>query len=196
MTKLDFIYKIEPRAKDFEIITLKALQGMLQSSKGTKIVTLVTITDPDLKKETGPEHSPNPYLPCVKVSRVNGIVNWSYENSVNLQLLREGKEPNFEAQPRKWGTHLNDSPFVSHVNKAGEHNLYLEVRVKSSLGHSYYSIDGEEILEEKIEPYLKKKQSVKEFQGVEREVILRDYNVKNIVTLVIDKTGLLIKENL
>src|SRR4051812_25564019 len=103
MISLPFINLIEPRSFDFENITLQQLQSMLQTSKGAKIVTLVTITEPDLKKGEGENYNPF-YLNCVKVSRINGIVNFHYSNSVNNQLKRENKEANFTPQPRKWGT--------------------------------------------------------------------------------------------
>src|SRR3954471_10720191 len=132
------------------IITLQELQAVLSASKGAKIVTLTTITKPDLKKDC-------PYEGVYKISVVNGIVNWQYANVINRQLEKEGKEKSFVPQKRKWGTRLDNSPFVSHVNKEGKHKLYLEMKVERILSTEYKSNDGTVIPQEEIQEYLREK---------------------------------------
>lgn len=195
MFKKSFIEKIEPRSIEFETITLQQLQMMLQYVKGAKIETICTITYPNLKAFN--ENSCCPYANIVKVSRVNCMINFNYKDAVNKQLDREGKEANFIPYKRKWGTRLTDSPFISHVSKEGAYNLYLEVRILKSLGHSYYDlVFGDLIPEEAIKPWLRDKHDARKFQGTEKEIILRDYLVHNIASIVIDGSGYLIKENI
>jgi hypothetical protein len=185
----EIITTLHPPSLNYDIITLEALQAMLKTSKGTKIVSMVTITDPDLKKGCN--------FDVVKVSYVNGVINFNYKSSVNKQREREGNEPDFVSQKRKWGTKLDDSPFISHINKDGCHKLYLEIKVERSIYHQYYSFTEERVIsEEFIKPFLKEKRSSSEAQGVEKEIILRDYDVRNIACLIIDGSGFLIKENL
>lgn len=197
MIALPFIHRVEPRSFGFERITLKQLQELLTASKGAKIVTFVAVTDPVMKNSVlinNVEYE-NPYLNlCVKVSRVNGIVNWHYANAVNNQLKREGKETDFIPQPRKWGTRLDNSPFVAHVLKDGTNRLYLEVKVEKSIDNVYYdATTGMIVPIEEIELWIIKK---KPNPVTEKEIILRDYLVNNIATIVIDGNGYLIEENI
>jgi hypothetical protein len=187
---LEIISKIEPRYKDFLKISVKQFQNELQTSKGAKIVTLVTVTVPPMIIKD------NPFVnKCVKISRVNGIVNWHYGNAVNRQLNKEGKKQNFIPQERKWGTRLNNSPFVVHI-KDGETKLYLEVKVEKSLGYIYFDTETKSLIPiSEILSFLKEKNSAKEFQGVEKEIILRDYNVRNILCIYINQQGYIIDEN-
>lgn len=159
-----------------KIITLKELQSKLATSKGAKIVTLTTLTYPDVTKDC-------PHKNIFKVQSVNGVVNFNYSNSVNNQLEREGKPREFVPEKRKWGTRLNDSPFVSHVKQDGTHHLYLEMKVEKTFGIEYKTSEGEVIPNHLIEQYLKKPKSQKEHQGVNKEIVVRDFDVKNIVAI-------------
>jgi hypothetical protein len=150
-------------------ITIQKLIDSLQEHKGTQFVTLITKTQPKLLK--------NPLEPIFKVSRVNICVNWNYSNSVNLQRMREGNEDAFVPQPRKWGTRIPHSPFVEHKGQ-----LYLEAKIEKSLDYHYENANGDTIENSIVNPYLpQRKQS--STQQTEKEIILRDYNVENIVSI-------------
>ena len=89
----------------------------LMGLRGAKFTTIVAETDPRMRK-TG-----NPYVGATKISRVNGVVNWIYQNAVNNQRCREnqpldqGEVEHFEPEPRKWGTRLrHDSGHVARWN--------------------------------------------------------------------------------
>lgn len=158
-------------------ITVEQLKEMLKARKGATIVTIVAETEPDLRK-TG-----NPYIGCKKISRVNGVINWIYENAVNRQREREGQPVNadgyiehFESLPRKWGQRIHGTPFVEHKD-----NTYLELKVERSLGHEYRH-NGETLTDEQVAPFLPKKKEG-ERQKVDKPVILRDYNLTNIVQI-------------
>ena len=152
------------------------IQEMIDSIRGSRIVTFVSITDPDWAsiKSTGP----NPFKDTVKKrSVVNGMIGFIYENSVNRQRFREGLETDFESFPRKWGTRLHGTPWVEHNGKR-----YLEVKVERVLSTEYIDQDGNIIQPETIRPFLKPKNTTSR-QGVENEIILRDYALNNIVEL-------------
>jgi hypothetical protein len=135
-------------------------------SGGSKIVTLYTETEPKLKKA-------NPYVGVVKRSKVNGVVGFIYQNSVNNQRGREGKESNFEAEPRKWGVRINGTPIVEHKGKK-----YLEVKVERYLDSEYYH--GKTKLNvDDIKPYMYAKKKPAN-QGLEKVVQVRDFNIDNI----------------
>lgn len=160
------------------IITVQQLQAMLAHSKGAKIVTLTTITYPEVLKAT-----PEAYRDIRKISRINGIVNFHYANAVNRQREKEGKSKDFVPKKRNWGTRLDGLPFVSHVTKDGQHRLYLELKVERVFETVYKTPDGTVVEEDVIKPFLKAKRSNADHQGVDKEVVLRDYPVDSIVTI-------------
>ncbi len=185
---------------DYQIINLQQLQALLAEKNGARICTLTVITEPDLYKNlvgNNYEKIVNPYLSVKKISRVNCIINFQYSNVVNRQRDREGKEKDFVASPRLWGTRLQGLPFVSHINKNGEAKIYLEVKMERILEIEYRDDLGNVIDETLINKWLKKKETtkIKEHQGLEKEVILKDYNVKNIITINIDGIGYIIMKD-
>ncbi len=167
-------------------ITLQELQALLAVKHGARIVTITTKTLLDMIGKNNPFHNK-----IYKVSKINGVVNWHYSRAVNRQRAREGKESDFIPKPRTWGTRLTGLPFVSHVTKDGKHKIYLEVKVERVLETKcFYEcafIKDKEIDKKLLEPYLKSENnSTKEHQGVEKEVILRDYDMNNIIDITVD----------
>lgn len=78
---------------------------MLYNVRGAKAVTIVARTKPKL---SGGKKCP--YAGVEKISTVNGMINFNYENSVNNQREREGNEEVFESAPRQWGKRLYETP--------------------------------------------------------------------------------------
>jgi hypothetical protein len=158
-------------------ITRAALVSILEiKASHATFVALRTRTDARLRK-TG-----NPYPNVRKLSRTQVVIGHKYENSVNNQRKREGSEPTFEAMPRKWGERKAGTPFVEHNGK-----LYLECGMLRVLDEPQYIAEsGDELPREAIEPFLPTKGSNAEHQGVEKEVILRDYAIESITEITID----------
>lgn len=144
-------------------LTTNELISVLLNVKGSNFVSIESETEPKLKKG-------NPFNGLVKISRINGIINFLYQNSVNNQRLREGKENNFEPLPRKWGQKIQGTPLI--VNKD---QYYLELKVEKS--DSEYIMNGKPVDYESIKPYT---YSSKSRQDLDKEVILRDYNLSSI----------------
>ena len=162
----------------------QALEDVIAGLKGATFVTIESATDPRMVKKHRETGEINPYLGAVKVSRVNGIVNWIYSNSVNNQRTREGVVNDFVAEPRKWGERRllasgNISPFVDHKT-----NVYLELKVERSLGYHYEMPDGTIVPSQNIQPYLPVKKAGR--QGVDKEVILRDYRLDSITSITVN----------
>lgn len=162
------------------------LTAAAQDRKSAQIVTITARTEPKLLKGSGRgQPAANPYFGnCVKVAKVNGIINWRYTNAVNNQRAREwqpldeqGHLEHFEAEPRAWGERQEGLPFVEHKGR-----LYLELKVERSLGHDYFDNDGEPLPAEQVEPWLPKRSEGKR-QQVDRPVILRDYAIESITAL-------------
>ncbi len=152
----------------------------LSSIKGAKMVTIVSQTEPPMRKTN------NPYAgKVVKVSHVNGVINWNYERSVNRQREREGSEPDFEALPRSWGDRIMGTPLVRHV-KDGVEKRYLEMKVERVLTTTYIDYTtGEAIDPEVLRPFLRENAGNIR-QNLEKPVILRDYNIDNIAKIFMD----------
>lgn len=104
------------------------LRRVLETRKGARIITLVTITVPAMRK------SDNPYFGLVeRVVRRNGMCGAGYESSVNRRREKEGQPADdeglvmqFTSLPLPWGEH--DGPhFVKHTPKnATEPKYYLK----------------------------------------------------------------------
>jgi hypothetical protein len=146
-------------------MTVNELRDTLLAWVGAAIVTIHTDTEPAMNK-TG-----NPYYGARKRSAVNGIINWIYESAVNRQRVREGLQPDFKAYPRKWGQRIKGTPLVEHNG-----NFYLEMKVQQS--NCTYYVGGTVIPSTEITPYLRPLS--KSRQGVQKEIILRDYALDNI----------------
>ena len=166
-------------------MTKTDLVEVLMSRKGAFFGTIVAETDPRMKK------TDNPYVGATKISRVNGLLNWIYENAVNRQRCREnqplddiGEVEHFEAHPRKWGVRLRRedgsiTPLVEHKG-----SFYLELKVEKSLGYEYRK-DGVTLDPKEVEQYLpKRKEGAR--QQVDNPVILRDYCIDNIKQITMD----------
>lgn len=158
-----------------ETITKQELKDMLLNARrGANIVSIETETTPRMRK-TG-----NPYAGrLVKQSKINGMINWYYENSVNNQREREGKKTDFEAKPRQWGKRVKGTPLVEHKGR-----YYLEVKVENTYGKTYIDDQGNVVNQEEIEEFLYNSSSSR--QGVEDKVILRDYKLDSIQSITMN----------
>jgi hypothetical protein len=182
-----------------QTLSRSELRDRLFHLRGATFVTMVARTVPTLR---GGKSCPLKGLE--KISRVNGLVNWSYENSVNNQRGREaevGEQPEkFVAHPRKWGKRLHDAlrlesgkqrllPLVAYdfpvsditldeLRKIPVDELYLEFKFERSLWH-HYELNGKDIPASQVEPWLPPKRESGR-QEVEKPVILRDYKLVNL----------------
>jgi len=104
------------------------LRRVLEARRGARIVTLVSVTTPAMRKKD------NPFFGLVeRVVRRNGMCGANYESSVNRRRVKEEQPTDdegivlqFTALPLPWGQH--DGPFfVKHTPKgACQERLYLK----------------------------------------------------------------------
>lgn len=160
--------------KTNQIVTRQELKDLLATQKGATMVTIISHTDPATRKGDKGK--------VVKQSTTNGVINWNYEGSVNRQQKREGGEGTFQAKPRKWGQKIEGTCLIEHKG-----NYYLELKVERALKAEYFERrpDGSLVAttKEAIAAILPKKRSSAPSQGVNKEIILRDYKLTNIVIL-------------
>ena len=172
-------------------VTLPEFRNRLESVVGAKMVSIVALTDVKLTGGKGNSLQGR----VTKRSYVSGVINWSYENSVNRQRVRESEGEAvdyFIPEPRAWGQRLHDTvknrmlPTVEHKGE-----FYLELKVERSIRHQYY-LDGKPVDASVIEPHLPKK-SESSRQELDKPVILRDYKLRSIENLTVDGTVFQVK---
>ena len=159
------------------------LVRLLMQNKGATAVTIVSRTEPDMYKRNNP-HFGNVF----KVSRVNGMIGWVYANAVNRQREREGKTDDFTAHPRPWGQRLAGTPLVENKGK-----YYLELKVEKSLDHRFEDVNGNVMSDSDIaaaKKFFKPKSASR--QGVDKEIILRDYAIGKILSITYKGTCYLV----
>lgn len=154
-------------------ITLQQFANIVLERKGAQIVTLTTATEPRLKRS-------NPFGPITKISVVNGVINFNYQNAVNKQREREDKETDFVSQPRTWGQKIAHTPFIEHNGK-----YYLTIKVEKTQSPTYVDSNGHEINVSDLIPHMYA-QSESSRQDVEKEIITRDYCMSNVTMVTMN----------
>lgn len=126
----------------------------------------------DVKTEVDMRKTGNPFIGTTKTNTVSGCLNGDYESMVNRELVREGKEAEFVAQPRKWGKWENN--WIVHNGK-----YYLQLKVQST-GTPTYEFGGQVIEKTVLEPFMPQRADPKTQEDVEKKIILRDYKLENV----------------
>lgn len=151
-------------------MTVTALAGLLAGINSPQPATIYIETVPKMRK-TG-----NPFVGrIVKRSKLNGMIGFDYENSVNNQKLREGGEATFETQAVEWREYLSKSLIRHKVNQT----LYANIKVQRVLETVEYLCDGKLIDKSAFAEFLDKPRKAGK-QGVERDVIVRTPMLDNI----------------
>lgn len=154
-----------------KLIQQDELRHLLAGIRGATFATLVTKTNARLRK-TG-----NPFGDVSKISRVNVTLGFQYEAAVNRQRVREGAEADFEAMPRQWGERIPGTVLVTHKGKC-----YLETKVERTFDTKYFTAEGKELSADDVRPFLPPKGESR--QECEKEIIVRDYALDSIWSLV------------
>lgn len=168
-----------------QIISSAQLTKILMDTKGATFATIVTETEPTMRKTNNPL-----FDKVVKQSRMNVTLNFNYENSVNSQRAKEGADTDFEASPRKWGERIKGTMLVSHKGM-----VYVEAKMNGKPQETVYlHKDTRNVIsKEAIDDFLPKPKSNKDHQGVEKEIILRDFMITSIKEIAIKGTHYVVR---
>lgn len=159
------------------MITLHELTQRLLDYSLCRFVGLLAIHAPVMRLRN------NPFAgKVVKLSRVNGCINWKYAAAVNRQRKRESKPQDFVAAERVWGNRITACPLV--IALQDQPHFYLELK-RERVERWYFDNQSlQPIQEAELMPYLPKRP--KSRQKLDREVVLRDYRLDHIAELHID----------
>jgi hypothetical protein len=162
------------------VITLHELTTRLLAFSATHFIGLRAMHEPQWRFKSAKR---NPYLgKVIKLSRVNGCINWRYAAAVNRQRKREDKPEDFVAVERTWGNRIHHCPLIIHLMERPE--FYLELKRERVERWYFDTRTLEPIPESELLPYLPKR--AKSRQQLDREVILRDYRLDHIAELTIN----------
>lgn len=152
---------------------------MFDEKKGAIMLAVSLETVPSMRK------TDNPYINgTTKTVSLSGITGFDYENVVNMQLMREGKEPIFDANPLPWGKHDNAYIISNLDKKTGKTKFYVQMKVQGS-SDPVYRHNGEYIEKVVLEPFLPKRtmSATQEDVELDKEVVVRTVSVDNIKTV-------------
>lgn len=147
---------------------------------GAQPVSLQYVTEPKLTAEGKAK-----FGDVVKIANVGGMVGYVYENSVNNQLEREGKEREFMAQPLWKGAGKRISTALStHVAKG---TFYLTYKAQQTFRALHFDSQLNFIPSNVIKPYFPASNPAK-YQGTETAIYHREISIDNVKRLKFKKT--------
>ena len=157
-----------------KVKTAEQMEQHIEASvKGTTAVSIMAETPVRMVKKHRETKEPNPFLGAVKQQKKNGLIGFDYENSVNNQAAREGKEER-EAKARTWGVLSDSRLFVHHKGQS-----YLQVKVQTTTD-TVYMLNGETISYEDVKPYLSSTGTSSTQADLDKEIIVNDIKMANI----------------
>lgn len=123
----------------------------------------------------------NEFVEVRKLSKISGFIH-DYENSVNLQRIREGLAPDFKAETRAWGV-AKSLALIEHKGKYS-----LSVKVQKTKLVSFFNRTDQDILKviakTKLEVFIPAYRPSHN-QGTAKEISYRTYGLDDITRLSI-----------
>jgi hypothetical protein len=165
--------------KNTKKITVKELVEILATwNKGAKPASIQYVTEPKLTKEGKAR-----FGDVIKFAHVGCMIGYNYENSVNNQLEREGKEREFLSQPLWNGKGKRISTALSkHIEKG---QFYLTYKAQQTMRSLYFDSTLKPIPNSLIKAYFPKSDPAKS-QGVDKPVYHREIAIEHIKRLKYD----------
>jgi len=154
--------------------------NMLIERHGATALTLHSTTDQRSKLKVA-WYKQEGATEVFKQSRTNGMINYRYEDAVNRQREREGKEASFQAEPRTWGIRVPFTPFVTHNGF-----LYVTMKVQSAKTPKYVDGPGEDANEiDKPAAEFWRASGNSSRQEVDNQIIHREFRVDHLTAVTV-----------
>ncbi len=127
-----------------EIKTTIGLLEEFRELRGCKMLTLTIQTEPKLRSPKS-----NPLFGRVKkIQSINGAVGYDYSAAVSRQLVKEGKQPDFQALAHRGMKHIGGAVLE---NDKGDTYVFLR---PLSYSDAVYYVEGKQTDIEEIKSYL------------------------------------------
>jgi len=179
-SKLLNLKKIREMKNEIKLTKHELIEMLKNWNFGAQPVSLQYVTEPKLTKE-GKQKFGN----VTKIANVGGMVGYVYENSVNNQLEREGKEREFMAQPLWKGAGKRISTALSmHVTKG---TFYLTYKAQQTFRALHLDSSLNLIPNNVIKAYFPPTDPTK-YQGTETAIYHREISIDNVRRLKFKKT--------
>lgn len=172
-------------------INQQQLVGILMGVLGAKAVSFSAKTKANVRK--------TPYGDIFKLSRVNGMVGFQYDDGVVRRLAKEGKTDADFRRGESWHEPVVDdqgrlTPLC--VNKKSDGKGYLRFMYRKTLGEPrYFGADGEELTQSQVEPYLRKSSNY-ENQCLDKPLEIKVYALENLLSISVDGQSYEMSESL
>ena len=157
-----------------KITSAEAINIINRNVKGTSTISIDLDSPMDGKGKMHKTGNPFFGLGVIKRVTLSGMIGFDYENSINRQAGREGKEER-EAKSRAWGTLTENRLFVEHKGA-----YYLQMKVQSSSSPVFLMPDGTEVESSAIRPFIPEKSKSSSQADLDKEIIVRDVKMENI----------------
>lgn len=166
------------------------LHGLIDQLNGATFLGLDIETVPTVNKTRiglGGVRESNPHYGRIRkvVMGMSVMVSTSksgspYERMVRRRQAAEGKEVDFTAEKRAWGTRIGTTPMIEHKDQ-----IYLEIFCQHPGVTTYYlddtPINEEDIIGLRIATHNEEAQG-----GIDDQVIIRAVNAESIIGMRID----------
>ncbi len=169
---------------------VEQLQNLIPNGGNKTIVKVIVETKEELNKKG------NPLKDNIVTKRYsqNLILNDSYQERVNAQLIAEGKEPITEFKT-SWHVPMSESNGYLSVNKNDASKVYLKGIVEEGETEFYgYFVDGEPATEEDLKNIneFKRKSSEKS----ENKVDIRLFSLDSIKEIILNDKNYILEEEI
>jgi len=171
-----------------KVVSRSELQNVIETVKTSTFVSVHVETEVDMNK------TDNPFYGATKENQVAGQIGFDYETNVNNQLGREDKPLDFTAQAHKWAIPMENG-CKNLVQNRDRSKTYLRMKVTSA-GEPSYKFNGQVILKETIQPYLKVHKKPHTQADLDKEIVVRMYCLTNILGMKILGQDLTVGETL
>lgn len=178
-------------------ITRIEMKGILRNVNNPEMISFTSLTNVDMnqyldywlvgengKKTKNPNPTRNPFfdLGIKKLQRKYKVITgFDYEKSVNRRLEKEGKEGNFESE-ENWFEPISKGLVT---DKRTETKFYLRYQVQpdSVIGEPEYTYNGNPIMKEFFQSFLKTKNNFYDKQGLDNPLMFQVCDLNNILTI-------------
>jgi len=165
-------------------ITRAEMIKLLNDIRGAKPITFEFASAPNMLAKSKIDGTPNPFRNDInKVRKYNVIVNFIYENSVNRQRDREGKDADFTAGQLPFGRHTGDNRVVI-TNKGCD---YIQCKLEKVVEQHYEKISTGALVDDaQLADFFSTKKA-SEGQGTDKAIIVMTILTDNVTAFTHNK---------